>query len=160
MIYRIKEKFWSFGDEFIIKNENDEPCYIVKGQAFSWGDKLSLQDLEGNELSFISQKLMSFKPKYEIYIKGELFAEVRKEFSWFKKVFTLDIPGPNDYQIEGSFWKHDYTFTRQEGVVATVSKKMFSWSDSYAIKTVDGEDDISILSACIVIDQIIENERD
>ena len=33
------------------------------------------------------------------------FAEVIKEFSWFKSKFTLDVPGPNDYTIGGSFWE-------------------------------------------------------
>ena len=45
-----------------------------------------------------------------------------KEISWFKQKFLLDIPGPNDYSIEGSFWKHDYVFTRKNGVAATVNK--------------------------------------
>ena len=40
-----------------------------------------------------------------------------KEISWFKQKFLLDIPGPNDYSIEGSFWKHDYVFTRKNGLI-------------------------------------------
>lgn len=160
MIYRIKEKFWGFGNNFAITDEKGEPVFEVKGKAFSWGDQLSLQDTEGNELAFIKQKLMSFKPTYYIYIKGELFAEVVKEFSWFSQKFTLDVPGPNDYRIEGSFWKHDYTFSRKSGVAAHVSKKMFSWTDSYAVKVVDGEDDISILCTCIVIDQVLHDDKD
>ena len=160
MIYKIKEKFWGFGDSFTIFDKNDKPVFLVKGKAFSWGNKLSFEDTTGKELAFISQKNFSFSPCYEIHVKGKLFAEVKKEFSWFSKKFLLDIPGPNDYEIEGSFWKHDYTFNRREGVVATVSKKMFSWTDSYAVEIKEGEDDVSVLCACIVIDQVLEDERD
>ncbi|MCG8333596.1 MAG: LURP-one-related family protein, partial [Proteobacteria bacterium] len=44
------------GDDFNIKNENGESVYFVDGKAFSFGDKLSFQDMQGNELAFISQK--------------------------------------------------------------------------------------------------------
>lgn len=155
----IKEKFWSWGDDFHISDENGEPVFFIDGQAFSWGDKLSFQDLQGNELAFIEQKLLTFLPKYEIYRNGALFAEVRKEFSWFNKKFTLDVPGPNDYTIEGSFWAHDFRFLRSGDTVATVSKAVWSWTDTYGIDIAEGEDDVSILSACIVIDQVLHDEK-
>ena len=160
MIFRIREQFWSFGDSFTITDEHGKDCYIIQGEAFSWGNKLSFQDTRGNELAYISQKRMSFKPRYEIYVRGRLFAEVTKEFSWFTKKFILDVPGPNDYSIDGSFWKHDYCFSRKSGCVATVSKDIWGWTDSYGVKIDDGEDSVSILCACIVIDQVLEDEND
>ena len=53
----------------------------------------------------------------------QLFAEVIKEFSWFSKTLTLDVPGPNDYVIDGSFWQNHYEFTRSGRVVAKVAKE-------------------------------------
>ncbi len=155
--YMIKERFWSFGDTFQIFDADGEPAYEVVGRVFSWGDKLSFQDLDGAELAFISQQMLSFLPRYEISVGGEPFAEVRKEFSWFKKRFALDVPGPNDYEIEGSFWIHDYEFRRRGRVVATVSKALWAWTDSYGIEIVDDEDDVSILCAAIVIDQVLHD---
>ena len=67
MRYVIKEKFWAWGDDFYIFDENRNKVFLVDGKAFSWGHKLSFQDLQGNELAFISQKLLSWRPKYEIY---------------------------------------------------------------------------------------------
>lgn len=159
MIYRIKENFWGFGDSFEITDQSGKPCFIVKGKAFSWGDKLSFQDTLGNELAFINQKVFSLKPRYEIYRNGELFAEITKEFSWFTKKFLLDVPGPNDYSIEGSFWKHNYEFSRKSGSVASVSKEFWGWTDSYGVDIKDGEDDVSILCACIVIDQVLHDSN-
>lgn len=159
MRYMMKEKFWSIGDEFTISDLNGTPHFWVKGQAFSWGDKLSFQDMQGNELAFISQKLFSFMPRYEIYRRSELFAQVTKEFSWFNKEFLLDVPGPNDYQINGNFWAHEYTFQRAHGNVARVSKEYFSWSDTYGVDIADGEDDIAILCAVLVIDQVLDDEQ-
>lgn len=98
----------------------------ASGQPFSWGTKLSFQDLSGKELAFISQKLLSWKPRYKIHRGGYMFADVVKEFSWFSKKFTLEVPGPNDYSIDGSFWQHEYKFVRGGQQVAAVSKEYFS----------------------------------
>ncbi|MEM1069542.1 MAG: LURP-one-related family protein [Planctomycetota bacterium] len=158
MIYRIKENFWSWGDDFAITDANGNQRFFVDGYAFSWGDKLSFQDNQGTELALISQKLLSWKPKYQIIIDGQIFAEVIKEWTWFNKKFTLDVPGPNDYTIDGSFWAHEFTFQRQGRTVANVSKKIWSWTDSYGVQIDDNEDDVAILCACIVIDQVLHDE--
>ena len=158
MNYRIKEKFWSFGDRFHIADENGTPCFTVVGKAFSWGDKLSFQDTHGHELAFIAQTLLSWKPRYRIEIGGAVFAEMIKDFSWFRKSFTLDVPGPNDYVIQGAFWSHEFTFLRKGRNVATVSKKRWSWTDSYGVQIEAGEDEVTILCACIVIDQVLDDE--
>ena len=160
MRYVIKEKFWSWGDDFHIYDTDHNPVYFVDGLAFSWGNKLSFQDLAGNELAFISQRLLSWKPKYEIHRNGQLLAEVIKEFSWFNQKFTLDVPGPNDYEIDGSFWLHDYTFRRLGRTVAVVSKAFWTWTDLYGIEIVDNEDDVAILCAAIVIDQVLHDQKD
>lgn len=160
MRYVIKERFWAWGDDFHIFDEHRNKVFFVDGKAFSWGHKLSFQDLEGSELAFISQKLLSWKPKYEIYRGGQLFAEMIKEWSWFGKTFTLDVPGPNDYTITGSFWCRDYQFVRGGQPVAVVSKALWAWTDTYGVEIADGEDDVSILCAAIVIDQILHDEKD
>lgn len=159
MRYAIKEKFWSWGDTYHVYDADQQPVFTIVGQPFSWGDKLSFQDMQGNELAFISQKLLSWKPRYEIYREGSLFAEVIKEFSWFDKSFTLDVPGPNDYSIKGKFWQHQYEFTRSGNTVATVAKEYWTWTDTYGIEIVDGEDDVSILCSAIVIDQVLHDDK-
>lgn len=160
MQYVIKEKFWSWGDDFHIYTPDHAPVFYIDGQAFSWGDKLSFQDMDGNELAFISQKLLSWKPRYEIYRDGNLFAEVTKEWSWFEKKFVLDVPGPNDYSVDGSFWRHDYHFSRGGNTVAVISKTIWSWTDTYGVEIADGEDDVAILCTAIVIDQVLHDEKD
>jgi uncharacterized protein YxjI len=154
----MKQKFWSWGDDFTIKDEDGRNAFFIDGKAFSWGNKLSFQDMDGHELLYISQKLLSWKPTYELYYRGDLYAKVIKEFSWFKQKFKLDVPGPNDYTITGSFWNHEYFFERGGGTVATVSKEFWSWSDTYGIDIVRGEDDVIILATCVVIDLVCHDD--
>ena len=159
MRYQLKQKIWSWGNDFQINDSNGDPIFRVDGHVFSWGDKLSFQDMQGNELAFISQKLLTFMPKYELYRNGELFAEIIKEFTWFKSQFTLDVPGPNDYEIEGSFWEYEYKFNRSGRNVASVSRAYWSWSDTYGVDIIDGEDDIAILATVVIIDLVCHNDK-
>ncbi len=160
MRYMMKQKLWSLGGEFTIQDESQQDAFRVVGQALSWGDKLSFQDLHGTELAFISQKLMRWKPTYEIYRDGAKFAEVVKELSFFKSEFTLDVPGPNDYSITGTFLEHEYTFERGGAHVAHVSKEYWSWADTYGIDIAEGEDDVAILATCVVIDLVCHEGPD
>lgn len=160
MRYRMKQKLWAMGDDFTIRDERDNDVFLVDGKAFSLGDKLSFRDLAGNELAYISQKLLSFKKRYDIYRDGQLFAEVVKELSLFKDKYTVDIPGPNDYEVKGNFWDHEYKFIRQGQEVAHVSKAFFTWADTYGIDIVSGEDHVTILATAVVIDLVNQSERD
>src|SRR5687767_5285982 len=131
MRYLLKQKFWSWGDDFTIKNADGADVYVVDGKAFSWGDKLSFQDTNGNELAFIRQKLLAWGPTYEITVHGRLSAVVKKQFFTFLRCkFTVDVPGPDDLEAQGNFFDREYSFERQGRAVAQVSKKWFSWTDT------------------------------
>ena len=113
MIYLMKQKLFSWGDDFTIKDDSGQDRFFVDGKAFSLGNQLSFQDMAGNELAFIRQKLLSWGPKHEISKGDQLLATVTKElFTFFKCTFTVDVPGPNDLQAEGDFLGHQYVFTR------------------------------------------------
>ena len=162
MRYLMKQKLFCFGDDFAIKNEAGDDAFFVDGKAFSFGDKLSFQDMNGNELAFIQQKLLSWGPTYEIYRDGELAAVVKKElFTFFRCKFTVDVPGPDDLEAEGSFTDMEYTFTRGSGSVAEVSKRWFSFADTYGVDIANGEDEVLILASTVVIDMIChaDNKR-
>ena len=60
-MYLMKQKLWALGDDFTIKDNDRQDVFFVDGKAFSIGDKLSFQDMSGNELAFISQRVLSFK---------------------------------------------------------------------------------------------------
>jgi uncharacterized protein YxjI len=153
MRYVMKQKLFSWGDDFTIKNAEGEDVFFVDGKAFTFGSKLSFQDMKGNELAFIAQKLLNWGPTYEISRGGAVVAVVKKQlFALFHHRFTVDVPGPDDIEAKGSFTDHEYTFTRGARTVATVSKKWFSWADTYGVDIADGEDDILILASTVVVD--------
>jgi uncharacterized protein YxjI len=158
MRYVLRRKFWSLMDNFTIKDDNGSDVFRIVGQPFSWGSKLSFQTMAGEEEAFISQELWTIMPKYQIFKHGSMFAEVCQEFSWFNKTFTLDVPGPNDYIVEGSFWNQKYTFNRLGREVAHTYQQL-ALSDTYAVDIVADEDDVAILCTCVVIDLVCREEE-
>jgi len=160
MRYLLKQKFWSWGDDFTIKDADDREVYLVDGKAFSWGDKLSFQDMQGNELAFIRQKLLSWGPTYEITRGDQLMAVVKKQlFTLFRCKFTVDVPGPDDLEAQGDFLDHEYSFERGGASVAQVSKRWFSWTDTYGVDVADGESDVLILASAVVIDMVCHQDN-
>ena len=149
----MKQKLFSFGDDFTIRDELGNDVYLIDGKVFCLGNQLSFQDMHQRELAYIKQKLLSWGPTYEIYRSGSLVAVVSKHlFTFVHCVFTVDVPGPDYLVAEGNLMDHEYAFRRGSCEVATVSKRWFSWTDSYGVETVEGEDDILLLASTVVID--------
>ena len=89
----------------------------------------------------------------DIVRDGQVAATVSKHlFTLALCKFTVDVPGPGDLEATGSLFDFEYAFRRHDREVATVSKKYFSWTDSYGVDVAEGEDDVLILASTVVID--------
>ena len=153
MRYLMKQKLFSWGQDFTIKDAEGNEVFVVDGAAFSIGAKLAFKDLADNEIVRIEQPVFSWGPTYQIYKGEQMLAVVEKDlFTLFTCSFKVDVPGPDDLQAEGDFLDLEYEFLRGGRKVATVSKQWFSFSDSYGIDIAEGEDDILILASAVVID--------
>jgi uncharacterized protein YxjI len=160
MRYLMKQKLFCFGDDFAIKDEAGQDRFFVDGKAFTIGNKLSFQDMNGNELAFIRQKLLSWGPTYEITRGDQLLAVVKKHlFTLFRCKFTVDVPGPDDLEAQGSFLDMEYSFERGGQTLAEVSKRWFAFQDTYGVDIADGEDDVLILASTVVIDMICHGDN-
>jgi len=160
MRYVMKQKLFSWGDDFVIRDEDDREVYFVDGRAFSIGAKLSFQDMDGRELAFIRQRLLAWGPTFEVFRDGDLAAVVKKSlFTFLRCEFAIDVPGPDDPVAEGDFLHHEYVIRRGGRVIAAVSKEWFSWTDTYGVEIADGEDDVLLLAATVVIDMACHGDK-
>jgi uncharacterized protein YxjI len=151
--YLMKQDWFCLGNDYTIKDAAGEEVLRVDGKVFSIGEKLAIEDMSGREFALIDQKLLSWGPTYEIWKDNALAAVVKQRlFTAMRCRFTVDVPGPDDLEAEGDFLDHEYVFTRGGRQVAWVSKKFFSWTDTYGINIPHGEDVILILASVVVID--------
>lgn len=161
MRYVIREKFFHLGEDSQITDESGRPVYEVNGKILSLHNTLVMRDMSGEEVATIKRQLISLTPTYTIDRPGVGEAEVRKHFiNLFGDHYTIDIPGPHDLELNGNLFDHEYQVSRDGAVVATVSKRWISLTDTYGVETAPGEDDVLILASVLALDVAEDRERE
>lgn len=155
----MKQKVFSWKDRFKIYDEFENVLYEVEGEFFTMGKKLHIYDASHREAAFIHQKIWSFLPRYFVSHDGVDVAEVVKEFTFIRQEYTVNGPG---WQVHGDFMAHEYEITGNDGIVASISKKWFTWGDTYEIDIHNGPengseaDEIMVLCVVLIIDAVME----
>ena len=85
----IKEKLFTWGDKFTVKDEFGKDKYIVEGEILSFGKKLHVYDTAGTEVAFIKQELFRFLPVYSVFCGDRQVAEIKKEFSFLLFIYNF-----------------------------------------------------------------------
>lgn len=144
-----KQKLFSWLDSYDIYNEEGETLYTVKGQL-SWGHCFKIFDASGNEVGQIKEVILSFMPRFEIYMNGEKIGSIRRELSFFKPKYDIDY---NGWHIDGNFWEFEYRVVNSVGsLVASISKDVFKLGDTYVIDVCAPQDALSALMLVVAID--------
>ena len=144
-----KQRFFSWFDSYDIYDEAGNTVYVVKGEL-SWGHLLRIYDGRGNEIGMIKEKILTWFPKFEMYLNDSYIGSINKEFSLFTPKFNVDYKGWN---IRGDWFEWDYDITDVTGkTVATVSKELWNWTDTYVIDVYDPSDAIYALMLVLAID--------
>ena len=160
-MYVIRERLFAIGQDSDITDEHGRPVLRVDGKALSMRDRLVLRDPDGRDVAEVRRKLVAMRPTYEVSIGGEEAARIRKKlFTPFVDRYTVDIPGPDDLELVGDLFEHEYTVRRGHEVVATVSKSYFTLRDTYAVDIAPGQNDLLILASVLALDLAEDRERE
>ena len=152
----IKEKVFSWNEQFTVKDENGWDKYYVQGEFFTLGKKLHLLNVHNEEVAFIQQKLWTWMPRFTVSVAGREIAEIRKEFTLFFQRYVIDGLG---WEIEGSVWAHDYELRKQGRTIVRITKEWFTWGDSYVLDIANPADEIIALAVVLTIDCVVEASR-
>ena len=149
----IKEKVFTWGDQFTVKDERGNDKYVVEGEVFSWGKKLHVYDMTGREVAAIRQEVWSFLPRYYVFCGDRQVAEIKKEFTFFFPKYRIDGLG---WEIDGSFMAHEYEITQSGRTIVSISKEWMTWGDSYELNITNPSDEIVALAVVLTIDCVME----
>ena len=152
----IKEKVFSWNEQFTVKDENGWDKYYVEGEFFTLGKKLHLLNIHQEEVAFIQQQLWTWMPRYTVSMDGQEIAEIRKEFTFFFQRYVIDGLG---WEIEGDVWAHDYEIRKNGRVIVRITKEWFTWGDSYVLDIADPADELVALAVVLTIDCVAEASR-
>ncbi len=144
-----KQRMFSWFHAYDIYNDAGETVFTVQGQP-SWGHCLKIYDASDRELGTVRQKVLTFMPCFELYFGGTYAGCISKEFAFFRHNYNIDFKG---WQVEGDIFEWDYTICDTRGnTVATVSKELFNWTDTYVIDVRDPADALCALMLVLAID--------
>ena len=144
-----KQRFFSWLDSYDIYAEDGSTLFTVKG-VLSWGHCLKIFDAYGNELGKVQEEVLTFLvPKFQMYLGERHIGTIRKEFTFFRPKFTLDM---NGWEVDGNWMEWDYEVHKNGRHVAAVSKELFNWTDTYAIDVERDEDALIVLMIVLAID--------
>ena len=144
-----KQRFFSWFDSYDIYDESGNTVFTVKGQL-AWGHMFRIYDANGNSVGYVKEKIFSWLPKFEMYIGENYVGFIKKEFSLFKPKFNISY---NGWWVEGNWFEWDYTILNSAyQCVATVSKELWKFTDTYVIDVNDPEDALRALMLVLAID--------
>jgi uncharacterized protein YxjI len=144
-----KQRLFSWFDSYDIYDEAGNTVLVVKGEL-SWGHLLRVYNARGDELGVIKQKVLTWLPKFEIYRGDQYIGCISREFTLLRPKYNIDY---NGWQVEGNWLEWDYTILDASGrSVASVSKELWNWTDTYSIDVRDPQDALSAVMLVLAID--------
>lgn len=155
--YRMRQKLVACGDDYWIENAQGQRVYFVDGKAFRLREHLAFQDMQGNELAAIQERVLPIKDTYSIYRHGQVFATVKKALiEPLRQRFDIHVAGGENLEAQGNILDHEYEIHNGHRRVAEVSKKWFRVADAYGVDIASGVDDVLILACTVVIDMMTD----
>ncbi len=158
MNYYIKQKIFTIKDKFDVTDEHQNLVYQVKGKFMSITNKLELVNPSGKVILKSNKKVLTLLPIYYIYDEfNQEVATIKRVFS-LKPKFELSILH-KEMTVEGSFFAHSFGIYHNNTEVASISKKIISWGDTYEISIHEEQNKEVFLFVVIILDQIIHERR-
>ena len=144
-----KQRMFSWFDSYDVFDESGNTVFTVKGEL-SWGHLLCIYDAQGNAVGCVKERVFTWLPKFEMYLGENYIGSINKEFSFFKPKFNIEY---NGWHVDGDWFEWDYTiFNNYGNCVATVSKELWNWTDTYVMDIINPEDALCVLMLVLAID--------
>lgn len=174
MVFKIRQRIFSIRGGFYITDENDVNQYYVRGKIFSIGKKLHLEDLSGNKLILIAQRLFRIMKRYDLratdaqgnaQTKKPSVVIKRRHPLGFAKNYKLKLLNPatgtyTKWRIKGNAFAWNFTIIDdQDNEIAYIDKKLLHLSDSYKVDVRLPEHNTMCIAAAIAIDMLHHNKR-
>lgn len=145
----LKQRLFSWLDSYDVYNEKGQAVYTVKGQL-AWGHCLKIYDACGEEVGMVKERILTFLPKFEIYMKDRYVGSINKDFTLFRPSFSIDYSG---WQVHGDWFEWDYQILNGSGSpIASISKELLNWTDTYVIEVHEPQNALSALMLVLAID--------
>ncbi len=145
----IKQKVFSLSGKFSVKDAEENEVYFVEGSFMQIPKTFLIMDVARQEVAMITKKTFSFLPTFFVEMNGQKTVMIKKEFSFFKARYSIDAAG---IEVQGNWWDMDFDVYRNGELIGAVSKKWFTWGDSYQLEILDDEMEPLLVALVVAID--------
>ena len=152
MRYQIQQRMWTITARYDVANEAGEPI-LEAIREFSFWPRISIRTKSGAELALLRQKVLSWRPRFDITRDGRPLTIVQRRWT-LRPYYTVELPEGGLLEVTGSFWEHTYQFKEGERLVAAVSHPMWTLRDMYGVEVFDPHYDAVVLATVIAIDAL------
>ena len=144
-----KQRFFSWLDSYDIYDAYGNTVFTVRGEP-AWGHLLRVYDALGTEVGCIKEKILTWIPKFEMYLGDTYAGSINKELSFFRPRFNVEY---NGWQVEGDWTEWDYSIIDTTGrIVADITKDVWNFTDTYVIDVYNPNDAVCALMLVLAID--------
>ena len=147
----IKQKVFSLSGKFAVKDAEQNEVYFVEGSFMQVPKTFSIMDAARREVAMITKKTFSFLPTFFVEVQGQETVMIKKEFSFFKARYTIDAAG---IEVRGQMWDMDFEVLQNGELIGAVSKKWFTWGDSYQLDIIDEGMESLLVALVVAIDYV------
>jgi uncharacterized protein YxjI len=163
MRYHIKERAWSFPEEFIIRDDRGSAVFEIRGAFVNIDDDLKLIDRSTQQelaRAHIRQQMPSLTLRYEIYRNDQLWAKMRDRFRFFHEDFKIEIGAGSVMRIKGDPLRWNFSIIDETGQpLASIGRQYSIFPDCYAIEIAEHVDKVAMVALVIVIDMVRERKE-
>lgn len=152
----IREKVFSWSDQFAVKDELGNDRYLIKGEFFSLGRPLHIMDMTGREIATVKQELLTFMPRYHVWVGAKDVAQIVKKMSFLRPKYEIAGLG---WEINGDLWEHRYQILCGGRPIVSIHKAWMTWGDSYELDIADPKDELVALAVVLAIDCVLEDNN-
>jgi uncharacterized protein YxjI len=151
----IKQKVFSIGEKFTIKDDQEKDVYFVEGSFMKIPKTFLIMNTMREEIAHITKKTFSFLPKFLVEVNGKEVLKIKKEFSFFKAKYTIESA---DIEVNGNWWDMNFEILQNGEVLGNVNKEWFSWGDSYKVQIADEKMEAIVIAIVVAIDCVKASE--
>ena len=150
----IKQKVFSIGERFYVRNEDGADVFYVEGSFLRIPKEFRIYDMSGNLLATIEKQMFRLLSRYDIQTEHE-FVTLKRHFTFLFNRFSLE---GLDWELEGNFTSHEYQLIKGERPIMSLTKHWFTWGDSYELNIEHPEDALLCLCIVIAVDAAVAND--
>lgn len=152
----MKQKVFSLGERFTVKDENQDDKYFIRGSIFSIPKNFEIIDANDHHVAKITKKILSWLPRFYVEVGGQDILTISKEFTFFKDRYRIDS---SDIQVRGDWWDKHFEVYRHNRKIAHVNEKWFTWGDTFEIDVFDEEFEHIVIALVVAIDFVKSSQR-